>query len=177
MPRRFLSLRAIGYVVCLAVGLGLSAAVSARSESEIKAFYLFNFIKFITWPDEPTSADLNICVAGANPFSSLEDKLNSLTARSRKIQMLNAEDGPLSECSILFISESESNFYETLIEPLNGFPILTISDIDGFMEHGGMIGFIKVGNVVRFEISLKNTRSAGLEMSAKLLELAIRVEQ
>ena len=45
------------------------------------------------------------------------------------------------------------------------------------MKHGGMIGFIKVGNVVRFEISLKNTRSAGLEMSAKLLELAIRVEQ
>ena len=177
MPRRFLSLRIIGYALCLAFGLSLSAAVAARSESEIKAFYLYNFIKFITWPSEPSDADINICIAGDNPFSSLTEKLNSLKARKRKIQLVSAADIALSECSVMFLSESESNFYEELLASLAGKPVLTISDIGGFIEHGGMIGFIKVGNVVRFEINLKSARAAGLEMSAKLLELASRVEQ
>ncbi len=190
MPHRFSSLRAMICIVSVAIGLCFSTGAFARSESEIKAFYLYNFIKFVTWPDEPTTADIKICIAGDNPFSAMTDKLNARKVRNRQISVqserlssVNYSGGSLAasadfaDCSVLFLGASEENFYVALVDDLGDSPVLTISDIDGFIDDGGMIGFIKVGNVVRFDINLKKARKAGLKMSAKLLELANRVEQ
>lgn len=185
----FSSLRAIMCIVCVSIGLCFSTGASARSESEIKAFYLYNFIKFVTWPDEPTTADIKICIAGDNPFSAMTEKLSSREVRNRQITVqsenlsssnysgTSSEDSAdYSGCSVLFLGASEANFYTELLDDLGNSSVLTISDIDGFVDNGGMIGFIKVGNVVRFDINLKKARQAELNMSAKLLELANRVE-
>lgn len=168
--RPLLSLCLLG--MCL-----LSSDAMARTESEIKAFYLYNFIKFVTWPDEPVDTDINICIYGDNPFTALTDKLNTLTVRDRKVNVIDHDELPFSECSVLYVSDSEKHFYNELLTELNNAPVLTVSDIDGFMAEGGMIGFIKVGNLVKFEINLSTARASRLNMSAKLLELASRVEK
>jgi hypothetical protein len=40
-----------------------------------------------------------------------------------------------------------------------------------------MIGFITLGNIIRFNINLKQARETQLSISSKLLELANQVEQ
>ncbi|MBV1920113.1 MAG: YfiR family protein [Pseudomonadales bacterium] len=154
-----------------------SGNVSARSENEIKAAYLYNFIKFITWPDEPTDTDINICIYGKNPFGGYTTKLNSLKARKRAIKVNYIELTPPSDCHILFISDIEETLSEELLKNLHEQPILTISDLVGFTEFGGIIGFFKSGNIIRFNVNLKQARSAKLNISAKLLKLANKVTQ
>lgn len=176
MRRRF-SLSPLLSLACLVLLLVLSSNAMARSESEIKAFYLYNFIKFINWPTEDDKPDITICIHGDNPFGAFTEKLNTLKARNRSIRVVDESQAPFSECAILFVSASESNLYTGVIEQLDVAPVLTVSDIEDFTGNGGMIGFIKAGNVVRFDINLKQARDAGLEISAKLLKLANKVEQ
>ncbi len=155
--------------------------VSARSESEIKAAYLYNFIKFVTWPDEPTDTNINICIYGKNPFGAYTTKLNSLKARKRAIKVNyiehTIEHTRPSNCQILFISGIEETLSEELLKNLHEKPVLTISDIVGFTEFGGIIGFFKSGNIIRFNVNLKQARLAKLNISAKLLKLANKVTQ
>lgn len=155
----------------------LSSAAFARSESEIKAIYLYNFIKFITWPAEQADTDFNICIYGNNPFGTHIDKLQSLTVRQRAINISYPNRGDLQSCDVLFITDSEEKFSAEILRKLTRQPILTVSDIDGFINTGGMIGFVKLGNVVKFDINLEQARSSELEISSKLLKLANEVKQ
>ncbi len=63
------------FLLMLCLLIFSSKTAHARSENEIKAVYLYNFIKFITWPQEPTTSDINICIYGDSPFGQQTDKL------------------------------------------------------------------------------------------------------
>lgn len=154
-----------------------STTIQARSENEIKAVYLYNFIKFITWPQEPTTSNINICVYGENPFGAQAKKLNTLKARNRALQILYPDKNESPECSVVFISPSEEKFADELLTQIDNKPILTVSDIKSFTDKGGIIGFIKLGNVIKFDINLKQARSSNIQISSKLLELANQVIQ
>ncbi|UZE97131.1 YfiR family protein [Alkalimarinus alittae] len=157
--------------------LTLSATVQARSENDVKAVYLYNFIKFITWPEEPTNSSINICIYGDNPFGIQSQKLNTLKVRNRPLQIIYPNKIDLPNCTVVFIAPSEEVFTGELLARINNSPILTISDIENFTEKGGMIGFIKLGNVVKFDINLKKARETNIQISSKLLELANHVIQ
>lgn len=156
----------------------LSSIAHARSENEIKVVYLYNFIKFITWPqDSPTTANITICLYGKNTFGEAIDKLNKLKARNRPIEVIYPKIDENHSCSVVFIGPSENPIADELLIKIDSNPILTISEIDNFTGKGGMIGFIKLGNIVKFDINLKQARSSNLQISSKLLELANQVIQ
>lgn len=47
-----------------------SATTEARpTEYEVKAAYLFNFTKFVKWPEPAKGATFDLFILGANPFS------------------------------------------------------------------------------------------------------------
>lgn len=155
----------------------ISTTVQARSENEIKAVYLYNFIKFITWPQEPTTSNINICVYGDNPFGAQTEKLNTLKARNRPLNIIYPDKKDRPDCTVVFISPSEEKFADELLVRINNHPVLTVSDMDSFIDKGGIIGFIKLGNVVKFDINLKKARASNIQISSKLLELANQVIQ
>ena len=155
----------------------VSTTAQARSENEIKAVYLYNFIKFITWPQEPSTSDINICIYGENPFGGQAEKLNTLKARNRSLNLIYPDKEDRPDCTVVFISPSEEKFADELLIRVNSHPVLTVSDIDSFTNKGGMIGFIKLGNIVKFDINLKKARASNIQISSKLLELANHVIQ
>ena len=53
-----------------------------------------------------------------------------------------------------------------------GTPTLTVSDMDRFIQKGGMVGFILDESRVRFNINLTATQEARLKISSQLLKLA-----
>ncbi|MCX5637000.1 MAG: YfiR family protein, partial [Planctomycetota bacterium] len=57
----------------------------------------------------------------------------------------------------------------------NTSPVLTISEMEGFIEKGGMINFITEESKVRFEINDSAAKKSGLQISSKLLSLAKKV--
>lgn len=146
-------------------------------EYQVKAAFIFNFTKFADWPATSfasSNAPLVIGIVGQDPFgSSLEDVVRGELVRNRRfiIKQLRA-DGELAGCHVLFISRSEKERLPRLLERLKGSPVLTVSDMDGFAEQGGMLHLLLVQDSVKMEINQEAATAAGLQISAKLLKLA-----
>jgi hypothetical protein len=82
----------------------------------------------------------------------------------------------ISGCHILFIGYSAKDHLTELFKFVHKKPVLTISDMQGFANRGGMINFRRVKNYIRFEINAKAAQQAGLKISSQLLKLAIIIE-
>jgi hypothetical protein len=151
-------------------------------EFEVKAAYLYNFAKFVEWPDEGNNdgnASFEICVLGADPFGATLDAIvsgqtiggkNVLARRISKPQDVN-------HCRILFISSSEEGRLKEDLTARENARVLTVSDIPRFAERGGMIGFVLDGNRVRFDVNLGSTQAAGLTLRSELLKVATNVRK
>ena len=85
-----------------------------------------------------------ICVLGNDPFGPILDKITSgETINGRKIiDKRVSHPQEARDCSILFISSSEEEHLRNILATLHDAPVLTVSDMSGFVEHGGMIQFI-----------------------------------
>jgi hypothetical protein len=60
----------------------------------------------------------------------------------------------------------------SILEQLKGISILTVSDIPGFCQGGGMIDFELLDQKVRFEVNPGAAERARLKVSSKLLSVA-----
>lgn len=169
--------------ILLFLSLVLICKATAHAEGQpleykVKAVYLYNFTKFVSWPDPTLPGDtqtLNICVLGKNPFGSLLEPITHMKTQGRTITIENIEDVRALEtksCQILFISASGQGAIAELLRKTAPMHILTVSDMDGFAHHDGIIGFVVKDDKVRLEINLGAARKAGLTISAKLLEIA-----
>lgn len=152
------------------------AGVVSR-EPELKAVFLFNFSHFTDWPPEAfpdAKSPLVIGVLGRDSIGPLLDEVvRGEQVNDRPLQVVRfnrVED--ITNCQILFISESESPRLAAILAKLDGRSILTVGDMDGFTEKGGMIRFMTVNNHIQLRVNLEAIKAAKLILSSKLLRTA-----
>jgi hypothetical protein len=167
--------------VALAAGVLFCAGAKAQSdqpsEYEVKAAFLFNFTKFVEWPDASFAdphAPIAIGIIGEDPFGdSLMRIVAGQKAQGRAIVIIKYRRGDdLRHCQILFISASERQHTTQILAGLQDAGVLTVSDIDGFAAAGGVMQFVMQENRVRFVVNLEAATQRKLRVSAKLLALA-----
>jgi hypothetical protein len=170
--------RVSAFVLWTVLGvLSTHAAESPSIEYQVKAGFIFNYIKFVTWPEDVFPGDLapiKISILGSDPFGTVIDAMAQETmVKNRKIEITRIVDFDTAHyCHVLFISRSEKRRLHQILPKLRATPTLTISETDKFAEFGGMINFIIVKNKVRFEINVTAATESGLEISSRLLRLA-----
>jgi hypothetical protein len=76
------------------------------------------------------------------------------------------------DSQLLYISDSERQHMPEIIKEAGQYALLTVSDINGFCEAGGMIGMVPVQKRLSFEVNLAAVRKARLSVSSQLLKLA-----
>ena len=168
---------AIVVVATVAVGsLGL-AAQPAAGEYEVKAAFLYNFARYIEWPEEavPDAEDTFVIgVLGEDPFGPILDRIaKSKTVDGRKIavrRFATVED--YTPCHILFVSSSETDRLATVLARLAESHVLVVGDTPGSARQGVIINFVIEQSKVRLEINPGAAERAGLKISSKLLRLA-----
>lgn len=176
---RFFSGSIFRWPSIILVGLGIlfqtSNVFAAVPADKIKAAYIYQLTKFVTWPDSPASADktFTICVIGKEP---IHDELKPLGQRKTKQQSIkirypNSARDTIG-CNILYIARTEQHQLKTILEYSHKKPILTVSSLPHFTENGGIIGFVIINNKVRLEINRAPARHNNIKLSAKLLEVA-----
>jgi hypothetical protein len=149
-------------------------------EYKIKAVFIYNFAKFVEWPaEEPPKPDkiLTICVMGVDPFGAYFNVLKGKTIKGRTVEIktiMSIEKA--KNCDCLFISDSEKSNVAEILGDLKDHKVLTISDMDGFLEAGGIIQFVLEKRKVRFLINMGAAKRAGFKVSSKLLELAKKIK-
>ena len=164
-------------MVATALGAEVRAPSAASHEFEIKAVFLYNFVRFVDWPlrvfPEPQTPMI-IGVLGEDPFgAALDEAVHGETVNGRPLvvrRFRRVED--VDHCHVLFISRSESARLGSILARLKDQGILTVSDADDFTRHGGMIRFVTESNKVRLRINVEASRAAGLMISSKLLRPA-----
>jgi hypothetical protein len=148
-------------------------------EYQVKAALLYNFVKFVEWPDDrKTRSDIiNICVLGEDPFDDAFDSFQGETVGNRKLRIKRFRTlQHIDDCQVLFISRSESEDIGHILAAVKGLNILTVGDIEGFARKGVILNFYIENNRVRFEINLDSLRQTGLRISSKVMHLARIIE-
>jgi hypothetical protein len=173
-------------VLNLFVMLVLFIAIQVRStdaqqqklgEYEVKAAFMYNFMKFIEWPDNAfpdNHVTMNLCILGKDSFgSTLDSAVQGETINNKKIVIKRLNDThSLEKCHVLFISGSEQEHLTQILKTLNGLNILTVGDTKGFAQQGVVINFYIEENKVRFEINQDAVNRSRLKISSRLLNLA-----
>jgi hypothetical protein len=177
--RRVLPLLSVLITLFLPVA-PVAGAESDASEYQVKAAFLYNFARFVDWPAGSLSDSIFVLgVVGDDPFgSSLDRVVDDKTIRGRNIvvrRYKRASD--IQTCHLLFISESERDNVGKILDRVEKRPILTVSEIDGFIARGGMINFTIESKRVRFDINSGAAERVDLRVSARLLQLARNVRR
>jgi len=152
-------------------------AQDSASEYQVKAAYLFNFLKFVQWPADAFQdplAPIVIGIMGDDPFGeALPQVVVGKTVQGRDLVIRKYHAGEdLRGSHILFISASEKKKLPQLLASLHGSSVLTVADMDHFVESGGMIQLLIEDRRVRFAIDVGTASRARLKISSKLLSLA-----
>ncbi len=155
-------------------------AQPAANEAEVKAALVYNFAKFVEWPDETASSTLPVVVGVAgdsNLKAVIDDTLRGKTLRGREfaVRDLTAPETG-SGCHILVITSKEKDRVQKLLHLAQASPTLTIGELDGFADLGGVIELVLENNQFRFEINAGAARRRGLKVSSRLLRLARSVK-
>jgi len=157
---------------------GLDASDS--SEYLIKAGFIYNFAKLVEWPAssfaQPDSP-ITIGILGDDPFGPILDKIvgdKKINGRAFAVKRLkwSKEFRDLKDCNILFVSASEKEHMDTVVDAMKWLPVLTIGDAPGFARRGGIINFTLEDNKIRFEVNVEAAKHADLTISSRLLTLA-----
>jgi hypothetical protein len=167
-------------VVCLCLAGGGAAGdekSAAVGEYQVKAAFLYNFTQFTDWAASAfpaTNSPIIIGITGEDPFgSTIDEAVRGEVVRGRTliVKRLRADED-LRSCHVVFISRSEKEKVPRILDQLKGSPTLTVSDLSGFAQQGGMINLLLVNKAVKLEINQAVAEAAGLQISAKLLKLA-----
>jgi hypothetical protein len=158
---------------------------SDSSEYLIKAGFIYNFAKLVEWPTtafaQPDSP-IVIGILGDDPFGSTLDRIvadKKINGRGFAVKRLKwtRELKDLRDCNILFVSSSEREHLDSVVEAVKWLPVLTIGDTPGFARRGGIMNFTLEDNKIRFEVNVEAAKHADLTISSRLLTLARIVQQ
>lgn len=164
------------FIFCFALP-GQGAAPS--SEVQLKVAYLYNFAKFIHWPEDSFTDEQSPLVIGVLGRSPIEDALASLvqkTVRNRPIvirNFLKVED--VQDCHLLYISPSSSKPLETILTMLSSKAIVTVGDGKDFAARGGVVQFVTRRDRLRFLVNLESALRNEIKIDSQLLSLAVEV--
>ena len=152
-------------------------AQAGPSEYDLKAAFVYQFLAYVTWPaSKPPVGPFVIGVVGANELAGNLAALGAEagpSARPIEIRRLSVDDDP-RDLHVLFVAADRSAEADALISAAADAAVLTVTE--SLPRHAdAMINFEIVENRVRFEVALGPVRASGLEVSARMLGVALRV--
>lgn len=161
-------------LTCLLTGLPEISygAETIDREPELKAAYLYNILKFISWPEIDTSKpdQLQLCIINSKLTNNALVELNNKRIENSVIKIRqNVSIDDISDCRVLYFSGKEINYQ---LNDLTAKGLFLIGESDNFNAHGGTLNFFVENNKLRFEINLMAASKAGIKISSKLLNLA-----
>jgi hypothetical protein len=167
--------------------------VDAERYAQVKASYLLNLVRLTEWPEsafEDGNAPITILVIGEDRLTTylgalvrgervagrhvvlheLEDFRPGTAEGARRLESI------LARAQLLYIGHSEQRRFGQIVAIAAAYPVLTVSDIPGFADQGGMIGLVVRGGRVGLVANLDRIRSSPVRVSSRVLSLATLVD-
>lgn len=144
-------------------------------EYDLKAVFLYNFIKYFEWEGIEEKEYFEIVIFGESP---IYEPLNEIAKKKlvfgktiRVKNLMNVEE--INYPQIIFISKNSTKKFKEIYEKFFKYPVLIIGEEEGLCEKGASINFVIREGLLKFEINQDSLREAGLKASSQLLKLSI----
>jgi hypothetical protein len=173
-------LAAAALVVITALG-GIHAATAADgSPEEVKARFVFQLLKYVTWPEAvaPASAPFVVGVLNDGAFAAtLTQVVGSEQAQGRAVEVRTLASATESAgIHLLYLPKGDPSEMRQLARDQHGTAVLTVADRFDFPELGGDVGIELVGGKVSFSVNRRKSVRGDLVISSKLMRLASEVK-
>lgn len=175
---RRVAVAALALLATLATGTPASAD-EAQLEYRVKAAFLYNFAKFVSWPAEKFAgpqSPIEICVLDPDPFGAvLDDTVRGKEVEGRPLLVRRASrPDSLRSCHLLYAEITEAGRLEDLFSQLAVNSVMTVHSGARALP-GGVARFFIDDRRVRFEINAASAERSKLQLSAKLQSVAVIV--
>jgi hypothetical protein len=142
----------------------------------MKADFLYNFLKFVTWPDsgQKNTDDWQIGVIGDEAvIEVMRESFIRKRVDGRNIEVNSVDDkDDVERYHLLFITENYMETAADLVACSKNSPVLLVGEVVDFASNYGIIGFVRREDILRLEINPLRARNAGLIINHKLASLA-----
>lgn len=147
-------------------------------EYKVKAAYLYNLGRYITWPEEAFGGPQTPFVIGLMEPALLADDLQKIaelkTIEGRAIVVRKfSRLEEIQHCHIFFLPRGvDAKLQREIGRRFSGTHTLLVGESEDFLDRGGVIAFVVRENTVRLVIALEAAQRESLQISSKLLQIA-----
>ena len=156
-----------------------ASAAKMPDEDKVRAAFLYNFSKFIEWPQSSftnTQGELVIGILGSDHLSDELIPLEGRAVRNHPIKVIYYTSiAEITNCHLLYLGTTDSALIKTALKTLRDKPVVLVSDVENFARNNGIIQLVAVRGRLRFIINQNAAQTKELKINSQLLKLAIEV--
>jgi hypothetical protein len=157
------------------------AAADARLpvEPQVKAAFLYNFVKFVEWPDGVVAAGpITVCTIGSQAVAdALKVATQQRRAQDHEVAVMQVTGDVVPKaCHLVYLAAGDEASARRWLAALSGSPAFSVSDFERFAKLGGVANFFVDNGRLRFAVNVDAARRAGLRISSHMLALATIVK-
>lgn len=179
--RQLIAFALLAWMLLLALPSSTMAAEKRPTEYTVKAVLVFKLSQWITWPEEafeepdsPFVVGVMLLDDGDQVLSDFVETFPKKLPDERPVEFRKVVDvNELPGCHMLFFPKflSAAKAKEA-VRHVAEKPVLTVGEIDGFANWGGIMNFYNVGKRIKLEINPEAAKRSGLKVNTRLLQLA-----
>lgn len=155
-----------------------SGAVNAQQvDYKYHTVFMYNFTKYIKWPDASIGNEFVIGVLGSSPITDhLQKMARSKTVNGKPIVIRTYEQpAGIADCQMLFLPQGRSSELQKLRQQLGQQPVLIISEKEGLGKQGSHVNFVVNNGRWNFELNEASTKIHQLKISGELAKFAHKI--
>lgn len=146
----------------------------------LQANYLYNIAKLVEWKDADMRNGNFIIgvIGGANLYQELIKQYSTRSIGKQPIEVRKLPRSPeVERCHILFVGRTELPLLPEIYKRMQNRPTMVVTEYSGALEDGSVVNFVKVENLLKYELSIVNASKHGLVVGSTLKNLAHKVEE
>ncbi len=154
-----------------------SAFAQERPMHEVYSMMVFNFIRYVQWPDHAASGEFVIAVVGNTEVYNTLNTWYGGKPRGSKTYVIKKfnSSSEITDCQVVYIDKTKSGEFANVNEKVKGKGTLVITDKNGLGEKGSAINFKTIDNKMKFELNQKVIDASNLKVSSALTSMAILI--
>lgn len=162
--------------ILFALVLSIGAFAQERPTHEIHAAMLFNFIKYVQWPDDAGGEFVVGVIGEDDVFNTLKTWYDGKPKGNKKYVIKKLSSGTdAASCHVVYVGKSKSKEFENVKSTIDGKPVLTVTDGNGLGQKGSCINFKVIDGKLKWELNQTTFSNSNLKVSNQLSSMSILI--
>ena len=154
------------------------SSFSQATDYKSYTLFVYNFMKYVEWPEEQSKGDFVVGVYGESPVvKELETLAAAKKLKGRNIVVKKvASDAEAQNCHLVYVVPSKSGTVKTFSDGTKGKPVLIVAEREGLAKKGAGLSFVTMeDDQLKFDINKSSIEQHNLKIPQALIQLGLVV--